>query len=100
MELTLRQKKQATLLYHYASIEYLRPLHGMVNAVIKGIDATLQFASDEGRDRIVVGELGWEARDTSANWSTHAFPALLDLQKSVAKQISNVAFESYGHTGV
>ena len=99
MELTLRQKKQATLLYHYASLEYLKPVQKMVNDVIKGIDITLQLASDEGRDRFLVNER-WGARDTSANWSTYAFPALLDLQKSVAKQISNVAFESYGHTGV
>ena len=99
MELTLRQKKQATLLYHYASLEYLKPLQGMVNDVIKGVDITLQLASDEGRDRFLVNER-WGARDTSANWSTYAFPALLDLQKSVAKQVSNVAFESYGHTGV
>ena len=98
-ELTLWHKQQATLLYHYASLEYLKPLHGMVSAVIKGIDITLQLASDEGRDRFLVNER-WGARDTSANWSSYAFPALLDLQKSVAKQISNVAFESYGHTGV
>ena len=91
MELTLWQKKQAALLYYYASIEYLKPLHGMVNDVIKGIDITLQLASDEGRDRFLVNER-WGARDTSANWSTYAFPALLDLQKSVAKQVSNVAF--------
>ena len=100
MELSLWQKKQATLLYHYASLEYLKPLHGMVNDVIKGIDITLQLASDEGRDRLVIGELGWEARDTSANWSTYGFPALLDLQKSVVRQIANIAFEIYGITGV
>lgn len=100
MELSLWQKKQATLLYHYASLEYLKPLHGMVNDVIKGIDITLQLASDEGRDHLVLGELGWEARDTSANWSTYGFPALLDLQKSVARQIAHIAFEAYGITGV
>ena len=101
MELTLRQKKQATLLYHYASLEYLKPLQGMVNNVIKGIDITLQQASDEGRDHLRIsidGESGM--RDTSANWSTYAFPALLDLQRSVARQISNIAFEVYGITGV
>ena len=101
MELTLRQKKQAALLYHYASLEYLKPLQGMVNDVIKGIDITLQQASDEGRDHLRIsidGESGM--RDTSANWSTHAFPALLDLQRSVARQISNIAFEVYGITGV
>ncbi len=99
MELILRQKKQATLLYHYASFEYLKPLQRMVSDVIKGIDITLQLASDEGRDRIYINEQ-WGMRDTSANWSTYGFPALLDLQKSVARQISNVAFEVYGITGV
>lgn len=100
MELTLRQKKQATLLYHYASLEYLKPIHGMVNAIIKDMDATLQLANDQGRDRLMLGELGWEMRDTSANWSTYAFPALLDLQKDVAEDISLRAFEVYGSTGV
>lgn len=99
MELTLWQKKQATLLYHYASIDYLKPLHGMVSNVIKGIDITLQRAGDEGRDRLYINEQ-WGMRDTSTNWSTYGFPALLDLQKSVARQISNVAFEVYGITGV
>ena len=98
-ELTLWHKQQATLLYHYASLEYLKPLHGMVSAVIKGIDITLQLASDEGRDRFLVNER-WGARDTSANWSTYAFPALLDLQKSVAEDISHRAFEVYNSTEV
>lgn len=99
MELALWQKKQATLLYHYASLEYLKPLRGMVSSIIEGMDATLQLASDEGRDRLYVDEK-WGMRDTSANWSTYGFPALLDLQKSVARQISNIAFEVYGITGV
>jgi hypothetical protein len=98
-ELSLRHKRQATLLYHYTSIEYLRGLKGRVDAVIKGIDITLQQASEEGRDRYLVSER-WGGRDTSANWSTYGFPALLDLQKSVARQISNVAVEVYYSTGV
>ena len=99
MELALWQKKQATLLYHYASLEYLKPLRGMVSSIIEGMDATLQLASDEGRDRLYVDEK-WGMRDTSANWSTYGFPALLDLQKSVAEDISHRAFEVYGITGV
>ena len=99
MELSLWQKKQATLLYHYASIEYLKPIHGMVNAIIKDIDATLQLASDEGRDRFYISEQ-WGMRDTSANWSTYAFPALLDLQKETVQSIAEIAFEIYHKTGV
>ena len=41
----------------------------------------------------------WGVRDTSANWSTHVFPALEDFKKSTIKDIALRAVESYEFTG-
>lgn len=98
LELDLQRKRQATLLYHYASIEYLRGLKTRIDALISGVDFTLDEAHAQGRDDLVANSR-WGTRDTVANWSSHAYPALKDFQKSTAWHIASRAKEIYGKTG-
>lgn len=94
------QKVQAAMLYHYASLDYLRALHAMVTDLIDGrIEPLLQHAKSEGRDSYLV-DAQWGTRDTSANWANHAWPFFKQLQASLAKDIADRALERYGFTDV
>jgi hypothetical protein len=92
------QKRQAALLYHFASMDYLKGLKKLLDDFVKGVDITLERAKDEGRDRYLVSER-WGTRNTSANFSTYGFSGLQDFQKSVNRQIAEIAFEYYHGTG-
>ncbi|WP_152597985.1 hypothetical protein [Novilysobacter arseniciresistens] len=93
-ELNVWQKRQATLLYHFTSLDYLKGLKQRIDALIKGSDVTLDTAIDEGRDRLMVSER-WGGRDTAANWSTYGFPALVEWQQAVTWMIAQRTIESY-----
>lgn len=96
--LSLHQKRQATLLYHWMSIDYLKGLKALIDSLIKGADVTLELAKLQGRDQILTNDR-WGVRDTAANWSTFVFPALEDFRKTTIWQIAQVANEVYGNTG-
>jgi hypothetical protein len=93
------QKKQAAMLYHYSSLDYLKYLHRMVTNLINGIiDPLLVLAKDQNRDSAFINS-PWGTRDTSDNWSSNAWPFLKEYQASLAKDIANRAFEKYEKTG-
>ena len=97
-KLNLQQKRQATLLYHWMSLDYLRDLKHLIDTLIKGADVDLELAKRQGRDALLVSQR-WGVRDTSANWSTFVFPALEDFRKSTIRLIAWRASESYCGTG-
>ncbi len=89
------QKKQAAMLYHYASLDYLKELQQLVNQAVDGVvDPLLDLAKAQQRDPLLI-DSRWGTRDTSENWSNYAWPFLKDFQASIAKQIANRAFEKY-----
>jgi hypothetical protein len=98
LTLNLQQRRQATLLYHWMSLDYLKGLKAMIDALIKGVDVNLELAKQQGRDALIANER-WGVRDTAANWSTHVFPALEDFRKSTTKLIAWRASEIYCGTG-
>jgi hypothetical protein len=97
-KLNLQQKRQATLLYHWMSLDYLKGLKDLIDALIKGADVNIELAKRQGRDALLTNER-WGVRDTSANWSTHVYPALEDFRKATIKDIALRATESYEFTG-
>lgn len=97
-ELNIHQKRQATLLYHYTSMEYLLGLKARIDALIAGTDITLDTAQAQGRDALIANPR-WGVRDTAANWSSFAYPALKDFQQSTAWHIASRVNEVYGKTG-
>ena len=96
--LSLHQKRQATLLYHWMSMDYLQELLAMVQRLIAGVDVVVDEANLQGRDRFMVSER-WGVRDTTANWSTHVYPALEAFRESTIRLIARRANESYSGTG-
>ncbi len=87
-------KKQAALLYHFSSVDYLREILNRLNRLIKDIDGSLDEAKNDQRDMLLISER-WGSRDTAANWGNNAWHFLADFQQSLARNISNRAFEIY-----
>ncbi|MBD5801300.1 hypothetical protein AZOA_07130 [Azoarcus sp. Aa7] len=96
--LSLHQKRQATLLYHWMSLDYLKELKAMIDRLIAGTDVLLDSAHEQGRDAVMTSPR-WGVRDTSANWSTHVYPALEAFRESTTWYISARVNEVYGCTG-
>jgi len=92
------QKRQATLLYHFASLDYLKGLKKLLDDFVNGVDITLDLAQQQGRDQFIANQR-WGVRDTAANFGTYGFPALKEFQRSVNKQIAQMASEYYHGTG-
>ena len=96
--MSLWQRRQATLLYHFASLDYLKGLKPLIDALINGSELLLDTAQEQGRDALLVSKR-WGTRDTSANWSSYGFPALIDFRNTTVWDIAQRAYESYGTTG-
>lgn len=47
------QKRQATLLYHFASLDDLMGLKKLVDDFVNGVDIALDFAQKQGRDQLI-----------------------------------------------
>jgi len=95
-ELSLTQKRQATLIYHFTSLDYLQGL-------LLRIDGLLQYADYLLERRKVVEPFmysaQWGARHTGANWSSTAYPAIVDFREQVLKAIASRDTEVYGDSG-
>lgn len=91
------QKRQAALLYHFASLDYLKGLKPQIDELIAWTDAVLSNRSH--LDSLGLAQANWKPSDTAANFSTYAFPALLEFQQGTAWDIAQRAFEHYGITG-
>ena len=98
MALSLTQKRQAALLYYWMSLDYLKGLKAMIDALIRGADVNLELAQRQGRDAILTSER-WGLRDTAANWATHVYPALEEFKQSTIKLTAWRTSESYCGTG-
>lgn len=96
-QLSSKQKRQVTLIYHFASLDYLKGLQQRINALIKFIDPTLDQAKFDQRDKLLTNSR-WGTRNTSENWSNNAWPFLADFQRSIATDIAKRAFEVYAIT--
>lgn len=96
--LSLWHKKQAALLYFFASEKYLRELQTRIQEIQGFVDGLLDLSRAEGRDRFIRNS-HWGERDTSENWSNHAWSFLADFGLSVSRQISDLTSDIYHITG-
>lgn len=99
ISLTAWQKKQAAMLYQFASLEYLKGLHQMVSTLIDGVlDPMVELSKNQNRDSVLC-DTRWGTRNTTQNWTNNAWPFLKDLQSSLAKDIATRAVGRYSPTG-
>ncbi|WP_343729595.1 hypothetical protein [Duganella sp.] len=97
-QLTTTQKEQVSLLYHFASLEYLKGLQQRLHALLASIDPTLDLAKLQNRDELLA-DPRWGTRNTADNWGNNGWPFLADFELSIATDIAKRAFESYSVTG-
>ena len=97
-DLSILQRRQAALLYLYASKEFLEELDEMANRLMRFADNTLSTARNEHRDQ-VLADAQWGARNTSENWAKYAWPFLHDFKRSLLTDIANRAIDHYQITG-
>jgi len=95
--LTIYQKRQAAILYYYASLDYLEGLIPLVDETINAFHRVAQTAQAQGRDALFASKR-WGVRGTSANADTHGTPFLSEFRQGILKQIADRAFEIYDRT--
>jgi hypothetical protein len=96
--LTAWQKKQATLLYHFSSMNYLKGLKDRLNSLGGFTDEMLHQSRAQGRDK-KLRSARWGNRDTSENWAANGWAFLRDFQRSVVRDIADRAAQIYHVTG-
>lgn len=93
------RKAQAAMLYHYASLDYLKGLHQMVSELMDGeIDPLINLAKAQGRDAVLT-DARWGDRNTVQNWVRSAWPFLSDFRQSLTRDIALRTTEHYEVTG-
>jgi len=96
--LTAWQKKQAAMLNHFSSIDYLKGLKDRLNALGGFTEDTLHKSRVQGRDK-KLRSARWGNRNTSANWAVNGWSFLRDFQRSVERDIADRAAQIYHVTG-
>jgi hypothetical protein len=93
-------QKQAAMLLHFTSLDYLKEIQNIVNDLINSIvNPLLDLADSQGRDAVLVDPV-WGTRNTSENWANNAWPILKDLQAALAKDIALRASGRFEKTAV
>lgn len=96
-QLSVWQKTQVTLLYHFASLEYLKGLQQRLHVLMASINPTLDLAKLQNRDALLTDQR-WGTRNTSENWANNGWSFLADFELSVTTAIAKRAFEVYSIT--
>lgn len=99
MNLTQWQKKQAILLYHFSSLNYLEGLKDRVRVLRIFAEGILDKSGAEDRDKFLRSKQ-WGDRNTSENWANNAWPFLADLQRSITQSIADRRSNIYHKTSV
>lgn len=89
------RKKQAALLYHFSSMEYLLGLQKRLLALRSFAEGLVDISQVEERDRIIRKQSRWGHRDTSENWANNGWPFLADFQLAITRDIADRAAQIY-----
>lgn len=97
LELNPWHKRQAALLYHFASLDYLKGLLPLIDAWIAFTDHALE--NRRPLDAAGLAHANWAPVNTTAHFSTHAYAAMVEFRESVMRQIAKRSFERYSGAG-
>lgn len=97
LELNPWHKRQATLLYYFASLDYLKGLLPLIDEWIAFTDAALK--ERQAIDTAGLAHANWQPANTTAHFSTYAYAAMMDFRESVMRQIAKRSLERYSGAG-
>ena len=97
LELNPWHKRQATLLYHFTSMEYLKALVPMVEEWIAYTDRILTERS--ALDSLGLAQANWKPVHTTAHFSTYAFAAMVEMKETLQHAIAVRSYERYDDVG-
>ena len=97
LELNPWHKRQAALLYHYASLEYLKGLLPLIDEWIAFTDTALN--ERQLLDAVGMAHANWDRVNTTAHFSTHAFAAMVEFRENVLWCVNARTFEKFGIAG-
>ena len=95
--LSQSQKIQVTLLYLYASFDYLKELRLKLQGLMVSVDPTLELSKmQRGNSLITAFQRG--AREMSEDWRNDACSILMHFERSVEGQMTERASDSFSIT--
>lgn len=97
LELSPWHKRQAALLYHFTSLDYLRALLPKIDEWISFTDRILTDRST--LDALGLAQANWAPVNTTAHFSTYAFAAMVEFKETVQHSIAARTYERYGSVG-
>jgi len=97
LELNPWHKRQAALIHHFTSMEYLKGLLPQIDSLLAMADEML----DERSHLDTAGRAlaGWSSQNTASHFSTYAFPALKEFREGIIKDIALRTIEQYSVAG-
>ncbi|MGE8286717.1 MAG: hypothetical protein ACN6RG_02085 [Stenotrophomonas sp.] len=96
-ELNPWHKRQAALIHHFTSMEYLKSLLPDIDNLLKLTDQMLDDRTHlDATGRALAG---WKPQDTASHFSTYAYPALVEFRQSIVEDIALRAIERYRVAG-
>jgi hypothetical protein len=96
-ELSQSQKIQVTLLYLYASFDYLKELRLKLQALMVTVDPTLDLSKMRRRNSLITASQRG-AREMSENWRNDPCSILMHFERSVEGQMTERASDSFSIT--
>ena len=97
IELNPWHKRQAALILHFTSNEYIQGLLSQIDGLVRKVDMMLEERLSV--DAVGLAVANWDSTDTAAHFSTLAFPALQDYRGATAYMIAMRASEFYSAGG-
>ncbi|HDS1676551.1 TPA: hypothetical protein QEL58_002078 [Stenotrophomonas maltophilia] len=97
LELNPWHKRQAALIHHFTSMEYLKGLLPQIDSLLAMTDQMLDDRSH--LDTAGRALAGWESQDTASHFSTYAYPALMEFRECVVEDIALRSIERYRGAG-
>jgi hypothetical protein len=96
-ELSQSQKIQVTLLYLYASFDYLKELRLKLQTLMVAVDPTLDLSKMQRRNSLITASQRG-AREMSENWRNDPCSILMHFERSVEGQMTERASNSFSIT--
>ena len=96
-ELSQSQKIQVTLLYLYASFDYLKELRLKLQAPMIAVNPTLDLTKMQHRNSLITASQRG-TREMSENWRNDACSILMHFERSVERQMTERASDSFSIT--